>query len=385
MQVSFGLFSKCGFVLFFFHFLKIVLHILHISSLQVFNSCLYIRPVGVSMEQTELPKPFAKTTGTESSLEHLLQQTPRHKQGCHERLRLAALLGHPLSRFATFRLQVGRILHTNMAESMILFLVTVELCMGIVELGVEHGFICMFYAEVPKELEGAFHGFLCESAEGERTASMLESCEVISRAIVGVFAVEMLLKMVVAPFQMIGNPWHLLDLMVVCTNLLVFFIPSHQRHSERLTFVLRWWRVIKFLKLIEEEAVLVEERIRKRLEAEKEEAEDSAALALSKRGLVNDKGEAPEASTPGGTYSNLVEVSPQGHSPLAPRRTPGAAARFTAKRGAKIGAGLGTVIGTTVGAAVGLLPALFTFGLSIPIFAAVGGGAGLLMGSAVGT
>merc|ERR1712137_285060 len=36
------------------------------------------------------------------------------------------------------------------------------------------------------------------------------------------------------------------------------------------------------------------------------------------------------------------------------------------------------------GGIVGIVPALFTFGLSIPVFAAVGGGAGLCVGTAVG-
>jgi len=48
------------------------------------------------------------------------------------------------------------------------------------------------------------------------------------------------------------------------------------------------------------------------------------------------------------------------------------------------GAAAGTVAGGTLGAAAGLLPALFTFGLSIPFFAVVGGGCGLLAGSTLG-
>jgi len=48
------------------------------------------------------------------------------------------------------------------------------------------------------------------------------------------------------------------------------------------------------------------------------------------------------------------------------------------------GAAAGTVAGGTLGAAAGLLPALFTFGLSIPVFAVVGGGCGLLAGSTLG-
>lgn len=40
--------------------------------------------------------------------------------------------------------------------------------------------------------------------------------------------------------------------------------------------------------------------------------------------------------------------------------------------------------GSLVGAAVGIVPAVFTFGLSIPVGAILGGGAGLCAGTAVG-
>merc|ERR1712048_911658 len=53
-----------------------------------------------------------------------------------------------------------------------------------------------------------------------------------------------------------------------------------------------------------------------------------------------------------------------------------------------MGGGAGGAVGLTTGAiaggVVGILPALFTFGLSIPVFAVVGGGAGLCVGTAVG-
>lgn len=52
--------------------------------------------------------------------------------------------------------------------------------------------------------------------------------------------------------------------------------------------------------------------------------------------------------------------------------------------GAVAGGTVGTVTGGTIGAAVGVLPALFTFGLSIPIFAVVGGGMGLAAGGSAG-
>jgi len=48
------------------------------------------------------------------------------------------------------------------------------------------------------------------------------------------------------------------------------------------------------------------------------------------------------------------------------------------------GAASGAILGGTAGAAVGLVPALFTFGLSIPIGAVIGGSAGLCTGATVG-
>jgi len=49
------------------------------------------------------------------------------------------------------------------------------------------------------------------------------------------------------------------------------------------------------------------------------------------------------------------------------------------------GGATGLVSGGLVGAALGLVPAVFTFGLSIPVGAALGGGTGLCVGSAVGS
>jgi len=48
------------------------------------------------------------------------------------------------------------------------------------------------------------------------------------------------------------------------------------------------------------------------------------------------------------------------------------------------GAATGLFTGGAVGAAVGIVPAVFTFGLSIPVFAMVGSGCGLVAGTAVG-
>merc|ERR1719220_505277 len=48
------------------------------------------------------------------------------------------------------------------------------------------------------------------------------------------------------------------------------------------------------------------------------------------------------------------------------------------------GAATGLAVGGAVGAVVGVVPAIFTFGLSIPFCAVVGGGCGLAAGAAAG-
>merc|ERR1712051_651333 len=48
------------------------------------------------------------------------------------------------------------------------------------------------------------------------------------------------------------------------------------------------------------------------------------------------------------------------------------------------GAATGLLAGGIAGAAVGVLPAIFTFGLSIPVCAVLGGGCGLVTGATVG-
>merc|ERR1712046_410883 len=52
--------------------------------------------------------------------------------------------------------------------------------------------------------------------------------------------------------------------------------------------------------------------------------------------------------------------------------------------GAVAGGTVGAATGGTFGAVVGVVPALFTFGLSIPVGAVVGGGLGMCAGSTTG-
>merc|ERR550537_1656784 len=51
---------------------------------------------------------------------------------------------------------------------------------------------------------------------------------------------------------------------------------------------------------------------------------------------------------------------------------------------AAVGGAFGTASGVVVGAAVGTIPALFTFGLSIPAGAVIGGGTGMCIGTVTG-
>jgi hypothetical protein len=83
----------------------------------------------------------------------------------------------------------------------------------------------------------------------------------------------------------------------------------------------------------------------------------------------------PEATH--GTNAKALALNP------AAQATSAGAAGGSVTVGAA-GGGLGLLAGGAAGAAVGLVPALFTFGLSIPVCAAIGGGAGACLGTAAG-
>jgi len=104
------------------------------------------------------------------------------------------------------------------------------------------------------------------------------------------------------------------------------------------------------------------------------------ALALTNQGFAR-------ASTARGqTSSKAIELGLGAHKVLTHPKfhvTAASAAGGAVAVGAG-GAAAGCATGGAIGAAVGLVPALFTFGLSIPIGAAIGGGAGLCLGAAAG-
>lgn len=320
----------------------------------------------------------AASAASAASLEELLEVTPKHSQGCHERLRIEALLGAHLNCLAKCRLELGRLLHTKLAECVILLLVTMELCMICIEVGVETKVLCLFHVKTTDEmvLRHLDHAFICETAEGERTALFLESIEAVSKIIVVFFALEMLLKLAVAPCQVMQNPWHFLDCSVVALNVFFAFVLNQEGCREHATLLLRWWRTIKFLKLVEEEVDLVEEYIKKKFRNDLGKGSHEGHHPYYKQDEAQDRTQIH--SDIAWKKSKQCEVS----------SSPGQLSysfSFTqyAKKGTQIGAGLGTIIGTTIGAGLGVLPALFTFGISIPVFAAVGGGTGLVLGSTV--
>jgi len=85
----------------------------------------------------------------------------------------------------------------------------------------------------------------------------------------------------------------------------------------------------------------------------------------------------------------LLKASELGANAKALALNPAAQATSAGAAGGAIaigaaGGSLGLVAGGVAGAAVGLIPALFTFGLSIPISAAIGSGAGACLGTAAG-
>jgi len=86
-------------------------------------------------------------------------------------------------------------------------------------------------------------------------------------------------------------------------------------------------------------------------------------------------------------YSTATEL---GTNAKALARNPAAQATSAGAAGGAIamgaaGGSAGLVAGGAAGAAVGLVPALFTFGLSIPVCAVIGSGAGACLGTAAGS
>jgi len=112
----------------------------------------------------------------------------------------------------------------------------------------------------------------------------------------------------------------------------------------------------------------------------KEEGQNLAAV-LQRRGaeLLKTTGEATARAAKVVKDGTLATVSDRRVQVTTASAAGGAGALGAA------GATAGCVAGGAVGACLGLLPAIFTFGLSIPLFAALGGASGLILGGAAGS
>lgn len=108
------------------------------------------------------------------------------------------------------------------------------------------------------------------------------------------------------------------------------------------------------------------------------ETSASDAVKGGHKAAAKAAGRAGEVSTIARTKA--VEVATDANFQAAAVGAAGGAAALGATGGAS-----GLLAGASVGAMFGLIPAIFTFGLSIPIGAAIGGGAGLVVGATVGS
>eukprot|EP00933_Yihiella_yeosuensis_P053203 TRINITY_DN51392_c0_g1_i1.p1 TRINITY_DN51392_c0_g1~~TRINITY_DN51392_c0_g1_i1.p1 ORF type:complete len:216 (-),score=22.90 TRINITY_DN51392_c0_g1_i1:93-740(-) len=183
---------------------------------------------------------------------------PLYMKGVHHALHHAERAGkldtHGPS--ASTRLQLGRrVLHAKWTEIIILILVTVELSITFVEWGLGAGFVCIYRRE---------GSGLCESIEDHRTHQMIETFGLVGRLVICIFMTEMALKIYVGQGHFFENPWHMLDLFIVCTNALcAFFLIAMAEASDcaSLLYFLRNWRFVKIWKLTEEEKELLQKQV----------------------------------------------------------------------------------------------------------------------------
>merc|ERR1711963_1202601 len=107
---------------------------------------------------------------------------------------------------------------------------------------------------------------------------------------------------------------------------------------------------------------------------------------MGRRAGAMEKNAAAQATAKSRLFSAFVEAKARTKEMVSDRTFQVTAASATggALACGMGGAAMGVVGGGFVGAAVGLVPALFTFGLSIPVFFVVGGGMGATVGATAG-
>merc|ERR1712046_124407 len=124
--------------------------------------------------------------------------------------------------------------------------------------------------------------------------------------------------------------------------------------------------VYKYRVEIQDGVIYVAERAKASVDGTKLRIHDMIALAKTK-GAEFDKCIKKYMTT---TSHNIVTFT---------KRTAG-----SSTAGAVAGGTVGAATGGTIGAVIGVVPALFTFGLSIPVGAVIGGGLGMCAGSTTG-
>lgn len=108
----------------------------------------------------------------------------------------------------------------------------------------------------------------------------------------------------------------------------------------------------------------------------------AAALAKEKIAAISDGAQALTAQICSFTNEKKSQIASAASDPrVQVAAASGAGGAVVVGTG---GAGVGLLAGGTVGVALGIVPAVFTLGLSIPVFGAIGAGCGAAAGGAVG-
>lgn len=200
-----------------------------------------------------------------------LPTKPKYFDGCHAGLQRAKQQGSlDAHSAAEVRLLLGHILHHRWFEILVLFLVLVEVVATFIEAGIDHQFLCVGAVNVDDS------HVLCHSKEGPKTKILLGRLELVGKVIALFFALEMFCKIFIGQGHFFENHWHVLDLIVVTVNFfLAFFLngllEGREEEFASVFIILRCWRLLKFVKLVNEEADLKEEILKEEVKVDQDE------------------------------------------------------------------------------------------------------------------
>merc|ERR1712137_1281153 len=102
---------------------------------------------------------------------------------------------------------------------------------------------------------------LCEGPDGPRVKPIMETCSMFAKIFATAFTIEMILKIIAGGAEFFSECWHIVDLVVVMTNLIVEFFVHGLVHSgglaaeeaSQMLLIVRLWRLVKFCNLVREE------------------------------------------------------------------------------------------------------------------------------------